>query len=105
MIVVYPRKIVKRGFDLTGVYRDYSGRISGWSILWLLPANARRAFFIAAADASITVFNCADTIKLQYRLVTTWRVTECLNPRALEHLAISNLLFICRCPVAVIGPG
>ena len=43
MIVVYPRKIVKRGFDLPGVYHDYSGRISGWNILCLFPANARRA--------------------------------------------------------------
>ena len=43
MIVVYPRERVKRGFDLPGVYHDYSGRFSRWNILWLLPANAQRA--------------------------------------------------------------
>ncbi len=47
VIVGYPRKRVKRGFDLPGVTHDYSGRISGWNILWRFRANARRAFFYA----------------------------------------------------------
>ena len=42
MIVVYPRKRVKRGVDLPGVYHDYSGRLAKTNLNRHFLAKLRR---------------------------------------------------------------